>query len=66
MILCPVQSLQAGDVRASDLINITAGVLEVINAVQAVTNSSDCCLYKYQLLDTFCALLSQVSVASCT
>ena len=51
---------------ATEFINITAGVTEIMDSVQSISNTSDCCNYQYQILDKYCALHSAVSEITST
>jgi ATP-binding cassette subfamily A (ABC1) protein 3 len=60
------ESLEAQDVGATEFLNITAGVEEIMDSVQSTSNATDCCDYRYQILDKYCALRSAVSIYMCT
>ena len=51
---------------ATEFLNITAGVEEIMDSVQSTSNAIDCCDYRYQILDKYCALRSAVSIYMCT
>ena len=59
------QSLGTADVGATQFMNITESVAEIMDSVQSISNVSDCCNYQYQILDKFCVLRSAVSTSQC-
>lgn len=54
-----------GAIGATQLKDITQQVQMLLNSTRdrAINNMADCCSYRYQILDTFCA--SQSSVNTC-
>ena len=45
----------AKDISVTNFFDITSGVKELRNSIMKINNTDDCCKYKYQILDKFCA-----------
>lgn len=60
------QSVTAQEIGATDFKNYTGDCWSVINTeVQNATDINDCCKYKYQILDKFCAVQPEVRCGHC-
>ena len=45
----------------TDFIDLTMGINQLRNAKYEINNVDECCNYKYQILDKFCASRNAVS-----
>lgn len=55
----------AKDLSVTDYFDITHGVYDILNTVEDVFDVDDCCDYKYQLLDKFCASRNAYELKHC-
>ena len=55
----------AKDLSVTNYIDITAGVNELRNSVKQISDVNECCNYKYQLLDNFCASRNAIDLEYC-
>ena len=61
MLLQDPESIRS-TIGATALRNFTADIQKLMNELNSVTNAEDCCNYRYQMLDTYCA--SRVIICS--
>ena len=56
-----------GAIGATELSDITQQIQMLVNSTRDrfITDIGDCCNYKYQILDTFCASQSSVNLLKC-
>ena len=60
-----VQALTAGSLGATDLFDYTGRVMELVSSsVHGGMDTAQCCGYRYQMLDKYCA--SRTMVCTCT
>ncbi len=55
----------AGDFSVKNYVDIREGILELRESVQNISNVNDCCKYKYQFLDKFCASRNVYELEHC-
>ena len=55
----------AKDLSVTSYNDITAGVNELRNSVKLISDLNECCNYKYQLLDNFCASRNTADLEHC-